>query len=89
MRGQSIHDEIVVFCRVRFIEPIVFSSLRSPLSQFVVQGLARCLYTLTSAVSDVRVCHPKVGEVVFIVTFVSESALDKFKTGPQLEFEKR
>jgi hypothetical protein len=40
-------------------------------------------------VSDVRVCHPKVGEVVFIVTFVSESALDKFKTGPQLEFEKR
>ncbi|GMI06550.1 hypothetical protein TrRE_jg6439 [Triparma retinervis] len=43
---------------------------------------------MTSAVSDVRVCHPKVGEVVFIVTFVSRAALDKFKVGPQVEFEK-
>jgi hypothetical protein len=43
---------------------------------------------MTSAVSDVRVCHPKVGEVVFIVTFVSKAALDKFKLGPQVEFEK-
>lgn len=56
--------------------------------EFVVQGLARSLYSMTSAVSDVRVCHPKVGEVVFIVTFVSLSALEKFKAGPQVEFER-
>mmetsp|Transcript_11730 Transcript_11730/g.21373 ORF Transcript_11730/g.21373 Transcript_11730/m.21373 type:complete len:367 (+) Transcript_11730:123-1223(+) len=57
--------------------------------EFVVQGLARCLYTMESAVTDVRVCHPCCGEVVFIVTFVSKAALSRFCTGPQKTFEEQ
>eukprot|EP01079_Euglenida_sp_SAG-EU17-18_P006868 gene6868-1227_t len=51
-------------------------------------GLARCIYSLTAAVTDVRVCHPKCGEVVFVITFITKCALSKFKEGPQAEFEK-
>jgi cysteine dioxygenase len=55
--------------------------------EFVVQGLARCLYKCEASVTDVRVCHPCCGEVVFIVTFVSKCALKKFEAGPQAAFE--
>lgn len=37
--------------------------------------------------TDVRVCHPCCGEVVFIVTFVSKAALSRFLLGPQRDFE--
>ena len=55
--------------------------------EFVVQGLARCMYKCEASVTDVRVCHPKCGEVVFIITFVSKCALAKFEAGPQAAFE--
>lgn len=53
----------------------------------VVQGLARCLYNMEAAVTDVRVCHPCCGEVVFIITFITRPALEKFIEGPQQGFE--
>ena len=54
----------------------------------VVQGLARCLYSLEASVTDVRVCHPRCGEVVFIVTFITREALHDFQRGPQADFER-
>ena len=51
--------------------------------ELVVQGLARCAYSLEASVTDVRVCHPKCGQVVFILTFISRGALQEFVEGPQ------
>jgi cysteine dioxygenase len=56
--------------------------------ELVVQGLARCLYSIEASVTDVRVCHPKCGEVIFIVTFITREALLDFQRGPQAEFER-
>ena len=56
--------------------------------ELVIQGLARCLYSMEASVTDVRVCHPCCGKVVFIITFITEAALKQFEKGPQLDFEK-
>ena len=69
-------DEFEFVVQVRFWRLSLFflpsgSSCLTTACFLRLQGLARSLYSMTSAVSDVRVCHPKVGEVVFIVTFVS------------------
>lgn len=53
-----------------------------------MQSLARCLYSLEASVTDVRVCHPICGEVVFIVTFITREALHDFQRGPQADFER-
>eukprot|EP00946_MAST-07B_sp_MAST-7B-sp1_P005217 g5217.t1 len=55
--------------------------------ELVVQGFARCLYAMEASVTDVRVCHPRCGEVIFVVTFITRKALDKFVEGPQRGFE--
>mmetsp|Transcript_9644 Transcript_9644/g.23857 ORF Transcript_9644/g.23857 Transcript_9644/m.23857 type:complete len:382 (-) Transcript_9644:61-1206(-) len=49
----------------------------------IVQEVAHGLYHLSAGISDVRVCHPKCGEVCFIVTFLSRDDMEKFKSGPQ------
>eukprot|EP00602_Paraphysomonas_sp_CaronLab_P005468 CAMPEP_0185022458 /NCGR_PEP_ID=MMETSP1103-20130426/5166_1 /TAXON_ID=36769 /ORGANISM="Paraphysomonas bandaiensis, Strain Caron Lab Isolate" /LENGTH=341 /DNA_ID=CAMNT_0027554529 /DNA_START=84 /DNA_END=1106 /DNA_ORIENTATION=+ len=56
--------------------------------EIIVQGLARCVYCMEASVTDVRVCHPCCGEVVFVFTFISKDALEKFRKGPQAEFER-
>lgn len=56
--------------------------------ELVIQGLARCLYSMEASVTDVRVCHPSCGKVVFIITFITEEAMRKFEKGPQIDFEK-
>lgn len=55
--------------------------------EIIVQGLARCVYSMEAAVTDVRVCHPCCGSVVFIITFITREALKSFENGPQAEFE--
>lgn len=56
--------------------------------EIIVQGLARCVYCMEASVTDVRVCHPCCGEVVFILTFISREALSDFEAGPQADFER-
>jgi hypothetical protein len=55
--------------------------------ELVIQGLARCLYSMEASVTDVRVCHPSCGKVVFIITFITDAAMRQFETGPQMKFE--
>eukprot|EP00936_MAST-01D_sp_MAST-1D-sp1_P001996 g1996.t1 len=72
------------------VHVLMYKAKPSHIDEFelTVQSLARDLYALESAVTDVRVCHPKCGEVVFVVTFVSRAALDDFARGPQMQFER-
>lgn len=56
--------------------------------ELVIQGLARCLYSMEASVTDVRVCHPECGKVVFIITFITDAAMKQFEKGPQIKFEK-
>eukprot|EP00960_Hanusia_phi_P034170 750896-Hanusia_phi.AAC.3 len=49
----------------------------------IVQRLAHCFYHMESGISDVRVCHPKCGEVCFVLTFLSKSDLERFQAGPE------
>mmetsp|Transcript_17340 Transcript_17340/g.43805 ORF Transcript_17340/g.43805 Transcript_17340/m.43805 type:complete len:368 (+) Transcript_17340:245-1348(+) len=49
----------------------------------IVQETAHCMYHLQAGISDVRVCHPKCGEIVFILTFLSNEDMQKFKQGPE------
>lgn len=53
-----------------------------------VQCLANSLYGFETGVTDVRICHPKVGEVCFILTFLSRADLELFQKGPQRKAEK-
>jgi hypothetical protein len=55
--------------------------------EIVIQGLARCLYSMEASVTDVRVCHPSCGKVVFIITFITAAAMKQFEAGPQIRFE--
>jgi len=59
------------------------------LEQFenIVQSAVRNLYEIQSAVTDVRVCNPGYGEVIFILTFLSHGDLDKFQRGPLKDLE--
>ncbi len=45
------------------------------------------LYNLQSGITDVRVCHPKCGEVTCVITFLTRDDLDYFQNGPQRETE--
>jgi cysteine dioxygenase len=56
--------------------------------EVIVQGLARCVYAMEASVTDVRVCHPCCGHIVFIITFIARDALIHFEQGPQAEFER-
>ena len=50
----------------------------------IVQDLARSVYAFTAGITDVRVCHPVVGQVVFVITFLSKTdqrPLSKARSG--------
>lgn len=55
--------------------------------EMVIQGIARCLYSMESSVTDVRVCHPCCGKVVFIITFITKGAMEQFERDVQVRFE--
>ena len=69
--------EVVHICHFKAAGPAQVEGF-----EFQVQSLARQLYSLTIGITDVRVCHPKVGEVVFVLTFISRRECDKFCAGP-------
>ena len=48
-----------------------------------VQEIAHGLYHMETGISDVRVVHPRCGEVCFILTFLSREDLEKFREGPE------
>lgn len=54
--------------------------------ELVVQSLARLLYSMQASVTDVRVCHPACGQVVFIITFIHREAMQQFEYGPEIKF---
>jgi len=43
------------------------------------QSVARSLYALQVGLTDVRVCHPRPGDVIFMLTFLSPDERAKFK----------
>eukprot|EP00397_Hematodinium_sp_SG-2012_P008150 GEMP01008205.1.p1 GENE.GEMP01008205.1~~GEMP01008205.1.p1 ORF type:complete len:390 (+),score=69.44 GEMP01008205.1:79-1248(+) len=47
--------------------------------EFRVQECARCLYEFKNGITDVRVCHPRVGDVIFIITFLTIGDMNFFK----------
>ena len=58
-----------------------YKALDDKIEEFetVVQEMARLLYSLESEITDVRVCHPKCGEVCFVLTFITREAMTKFQ----------
>jgi cysteine dioxygenase len=56
--------------------------------EHVVQGLSRDLYQMESGITDVRVCHPECGKVVFIITFLSRTDCWNFQRGPEQKLRK-
>jgi len=64
-----------------------FKSLAEKVEEFelTVQSLAHSLYNLQSGITDLRICHPRCGEVCFIITFVSDADKMRFQVGPQLD----
>merc|ERR1712112_263009 len=61
-----------------------YSAADGQLEEFeqLVQEFARCLYEFKYGITDVRVCHPRRGDVVFILTFLSTEDLELFKWNP-------
>eukprot|EP00940_MAST-03C_sp_MAST-3C-sp2_P001596 g1596.t1 len=64
---------------------ISYTALPGKLEDFeeVVQDIARSLYDFKSGITDVRVCHPRCGQVCFVLTFISRKDFENFKDGPQ------
>eukprot|EP00746_Dinoflagellata_sp_MGD_P018895 gnl/MRDRNA2_/MRDRNA2_143839_c0_seq1.p1 gnl/MRDRNA2_/MRDRNA2_143839_c0~~gnl/MRDRNA2_/MRDRNA2_143839_c0_seq1.p1 ORF type:complete len:414 (-),score=84.07 gnl/MRDRNA2_/MRDRNA2_143839_c0_seq1:79-1254(-) len=56
--------------------------------EHVVQSLSRDLYQMESGITDVRVCHPQCGKVVFIITFLSKIDCLEFQQGPEQKLRK-
>lgn len=48
-----------------------------------VQTIVHSLYSLTSGITDIRVCHPNHGQVCFVITFLTKDDMDMFVSGPQ------
>lgn len=48
-----------------------------------VQTIARELYSMESGVTDVRICHPRCGQICFVITFAGERELAQFRAGPE------
>lgn len=73
------------------VHVLSYNALPNKIHEFeiTVQGLARCVYSMEASVTDVRVCHPCCGQVVFILTFITKEALQEFEMGPQADFEQR
>jgi cysteine dioxygenase len=68
-----------------------YKALDDKIEEFetVVQEMARLLYSLESEITDVRVCHPKCGEVCFVLTFITREAMTKFQGTIQICSEAR
>eukprot|EP00391_Amoebophrya_sp_Ameob2_P011738 CAMPEP_0178996992 /NCGR_PEP_ID=MMETSP0795-20121207/8681_1 /TAXON_ID=88552 /ORGANISM="Amoebophrya sp., Strain Ameob2" /LENGTH=662 /DNA_ID=CAMNT_0020689453 /DNA_START=115 /DNA_END=2103 /DNA_ORIENTATION=- len=49
----------------------------------IIQRAARDFYALKAGVTDVRVCHPMPGKVVFVLTFLGLAELETFQQGPE------
>lgn len=47
------------------------------------QSIVHSLYSLTSGITDIRVCHPRCGQVCIVITFLSRDDMNKFVEGPQ------
>lgn len=62
-----------------------YSALPGKIDEFeeATQSIANCLYKFKTGITDVRVCHPCVGQVCFVLTFLSRQDLEKFRSGPQ------
>eukprot|EP01064_Diplonema_japonicum_P007478 TRINITY_DN1510_c4_g1_i1.p1 TRINITY_DN1510_c4_g1~~TRINITY_DN1510_c4_g1_i1.p1 ORF type:complete len:358 (+),score=70.51 TRINITY_DN1510_c4_g1_i1:27-1076(+) len=48
----------------------------------IVQEVAHGFYSMRTGIRDIKVCHPKEGEVAFCVTFTGKDDMEKFKMGP-------
>lgn len=68
------------------VEIISFVSKPDKVEEFElsIQGIGHCLHKMKNGISDVRVAHPKVGEVNFVITFLTRADADKFsaESGP-------
>ncbi|CAD7964390.1 unnamed protein product [Amoebophrya sp. A120] len=49
----------------------------------IIQRAARDFYSLKAGLTDVRVCHPMSGAVVFVLTFLGLAELQSFQAGPE------
>jgi len=69
---------------------ISYKALPSKIEEFEckAQSMANCLYHMQSGITDIRVCHPKCGEVIFVITFLSKRDQEMFQDGPQRDGEK-
>eukprot|EP01059_Diplonema_ambulator_P021736 TRINITY_DN3617_c0_g1_i1.p1 TRINITY_DN3617_c0_g1~~TRINITY_DN3617_c0_g1_i1.p1 ORF type:complete len:353 (+),score=90.55 TRINITY_DN3617_c0_g1_i1:63-1121(+) len=48
----------------------------------IVQEVAHGFYNMKTGIRDLRVCHPREGEVAFCITFTGKEDMEKFKMGP-------
>ena len=66
-----------------FVHVMALEAKKGKVEEFEsrVQDMARCLYSLTSGVSDVRVCHPCCGRVLYVITFLDRCDMERFKQG--------
>lgn len=73
-----------------FVHIINYRSLPDKVDEFevFVQETANSLYHMKSRITDMRVCHPRCGEVCFIITFLTQEDLEMFRNGPQRDFER-
>lgn len=64
---------------------VAYSCLPGKMEAFeeAVQDIARSLYEFKCGITDVRVCHPRCGQVCFVLTFLSRKDLERFEEGPQ------
>ena len=53
--------------------------------EYTVQQIAHGFYNMETGVSDIKVCHPKEGEVAFCITFTGKDDMELFKKGPGLD----
>ena len=56
--------------------------------EVVIQDAARDLHSLQAGITDVRICHPVCGRVVFIITFLSQRDMEFFKNGFQQQLHR-
>eukprot|EP00941_MAST-03F_sp_MAST-3F-sp1_P004151 g4151.t1 len=67
------------------VHVMAFKAAPGQLDRFeaVVQNACRSLHEMEVGITDVRVCHPCAGEVVFVITFLSREEQAVFVAGPE------
>ena len=48
----------------------------------IIQRVAHGFYNMETGIRDMRVCHPRVGEAAFCITFTGRADMERFKAGP-------